>query len=106
MDKLGVSEDVLRSYVEHGVSVLPANLIHITRHLLCSLTEGTNRDLARESLSILPFISKFDVLNTLLALQHDFCTLWDSVIHQAWKGRAEDNSFFEIVLEIDDDILC
>jgi hypothetical protein len=55
------------------IQCLLANLIHITRHLLYSLTEGTNRDLAQESLSILPFISKFDVLNTLLVLQHNFC---------------------------------
>jgi hypothetical protein len=97
MDELGASKDVFRNYIEHGDSVLLANLIHITRHLLHSFTEG-NLDLSRESLGIPPFISKLDILNTLPAPQHDFCNLWDSVVQQERKARAENNPFIEVIL--------
>ena len=74
MDELAVSEDTLRNYLAHGDSVLLANLIHIIRHFFVSLREG-HRDLAQESLCILPSISKFDSLETLPELQREFCNL-------------------------------
>jgi Family of unknown function (DUF6535) len=99
MDELATSKRVLRTYLAHGDSVLLANLIHITRHFFHSLLEG-NRDLARESLFILPSISHFDILNTLPELQHDFCNLWNMIVQQAQNGRTENNPFIEILNKI------
>jgi hypothetical protein len=99
MDELGISEDVFQNYLAHGDSVLLANLIHITRHLFDSLREG-HQDLARESLCILPSISKFNILNTLPELQHEFCDLWNLIVQQAQNGRADDNPFIEILIQI------
>ncbi len=99
MDELGVSEDVFQNYLAHGDSVLLANLIHITRHLFDSLREG-HQDLARESLCILPPVSKFNILNTLPELQHEFCNLWNLIVQQAQNGGADDNPFIEILIQI------
>jgi len=99
MDELGVSEDVFQNYLAHGNSVLLANLIHITRHLFDSLREG-HQDLARESLCILRSVSKFNILNTLPELQHEFCNLWNLIVRQAQNGGADDNPFIETLIQI------
>ena len=99
MDELGVSEDVFQNHLAHGNSVLLANLIHITRHLFDSLREG-HQDLARESLCILHWVSKFNILNTLPELQHEFCNLWNLIVQQAQNGGADDIPFIEILIQI------
>ena len=99
MDELAVSEDALRNYLAHGDSVLLANLIHIVRHLFVSLREG-HRDLAHESLCILPTVSRFDIFDTLPELQREFCNLWNLIAHQARNSGVGDNPFIKIIVEI------
>jgi hypothetical protein len=99
MDELGISRDVLRGYLAHGNSVLLANLIHVTRHFFHRLLQP-HPDLTREALSILPSVSKFDILNTLPELQRDFCDLWNEVVQQARSSNADDNPFIDILIEI------
>ena len=96
MDELGISGD----YLAHGNSVLLANLIHIIRHFLDDLQP--HPDLTRGALSILPSVSKFDILNTLPELQRDFCDLWNEVVQQAQNSpsEADDNLFVDILVEI------
>jgi hypothetical protein len=96
--ELGKSEDDLQRYLttDHGDSVLLANLIHITRHFFDSL----HLDFTRSSLSILPSLSKFDILNTLPELQHEFCALWNEIVQQAWSSEGDDNPFIDILVEI------
>ncbi len=93
MDELGISRDVLRAYLARGDSLLLSNLIHITRHFFHS----PHPDITREALSILPSVSKFDILNTLPELQHDFCALWNDVVQ---SSGAEDHLFIDILLDI------
>ena len=64
IDELGIPEDVLRRYLDHGDSVPLANLIHITRQFFQNLLQRGS-DLTMEPLRILPLVSKFDILNTL-----------------------------------------
>jgi hypothetical protein len=81
-DQLDASEEVVRYYLAHGDSVLLANLIHITRLLLRSCLE----DIAwmiMDMGSILERLSKLDIRNTLPALQHDFCILWNEITREA-----------------------
>jgi hypothetical protein len=99
MDELGISEDVFQNYIAYGDSVLLANLIHITRHLFDSLREG-HQDLARESLCILPSVSKFNILDALPELKHEFCNLWNLIVGQTQNGGADDNPFIEILIQI------
>jgi hypothetical protein len=99
MDELGISWDDLRDYRAHGDSVLLANLIHITLHFFHGLLQP-HPDLTRETLSILPSISNFDILNTLPELQQDFCALWNDVVRQVQSSGAKNNPFIEILLDI------
>jgi hypothetical protein len=101
MDQLGISRDVLRGYLAHGDSVLLANLIHITRQFFHSLLQH-DLDLAvtRMALSLLPSVSKFDILNTLPELQHDFCALWNEIVQQVQSSGADINPFVDIFVEI------
>jgi Family of unknown function (DUF6535) len=101
MDELGISRDVLRDYLAHGDSVLLANLIHITLDFLHYLLQP-HSDLTREALKILPSLSKFDILDTLPELQHDFCALWNDVVRQVQSSGAKNNPFMEILLDIQD----
>ena len=99
MDELGISRNVLGDYLARGDSVLLANLIHITRHFFHGLLQP-HPYLTREALSILPSVSKFDILNTLPKLQHDFCDLWNEVVQKTRSSMADDNPFIDILVEI------
>jgi hypothetical protein len=99
MDELGIFKDVLRHYLAHGDSVLLANLIHITRHFVHNLLQ-LHPVLTREALTILPSVSKFDILDTLPELQHDFCALWDDIVRQVQNSTAEDDPFKKILQDI------
>ncbi|KAH9955110.1 hypothetical protein BGW80DRAFT_1396481 [Lactifluus volemus] len=77
-DQLDKSEDIIRSYLEHGKeNVLLANLTHITRQIFQSSQD--NLDLAASSSFILTSISNFDVRNTLPEVQGSFRALWNEI---------------------------
>jgi len=99
MDELCVSEDVLRSYLAHGDSVLLAVLIHFIRQVLHPLIRRDS-DLTEESLRILPSVSNLDILNTLPELQHEFCALWNESVRDAQKGGVHNNHFSQILVDI------
>ncbi len=80
--QLGVSEEVLRSYLKHGDSVLFANLIKTMR---LYFEDGLQFQ------GLLPSISKFNIEGTLPELQRDFCTLWNEVVE---KSEQCINCFF------------
>ena len=81
MHHLGISDDVLRSYLDHGNSVLLAILIHLIRHFVHNSSKNKWRMLL-ESHSGWPQLD-FDVQNTLPGLQHDFCELWNEIVLQS-----------------------
>jgi hypothetical protein len=102
VDELGISRGVLRGYLAHGDSVLLANLIYITRQFFHNLLQ---HDLdptvtTRIASSLLPSVSKFDILNTLPELQHDFCALWNEIVQQVQSSGADINPFIDILVEI------
>jgi len=100
MDELDISKDVFRRYLDHGDSVLLANLIHITRQFFDSLLQR-GLDLTRKSLSIiLPSLSKFDILNPLPELKRDFCALWNEIVQKARRRGTDNNPFIGILVEI------
>jgi hypothetical protein len=79
VDELGISRDVLWDYLAYGDSVLLANLIHITRQFFHSLLQhDLDLTVTRKAISLLPSVSKFDILNTLPELQHNFCSAFRS----------------------------
>jgi hypothetical protein len=81
MHHLGISDDVLRSYLDHGDSVLLAILIHLIRHFVHNSLEDRWYMLS-ESHNGRPQLD-FDVQNTLPGLQHEFCDLWNEIVLQS-----------------------
>jgi hypothetical protein len=80
-DRLGVSEAVFQNYLANGDSILLANFIHISRPLFRLCLEDEYKAYLQSA--ILSCISKFDIENTLLGLQHDFCALWNEITQEA-----------------------
>jgi len=76
---LGISEHVLRSYLDHGNSVLLANLIHFTRQFFHNFLMVN-----WEGFPLLDILrrlgSNYDVRDTLPRLRHDFCGLWNEIV--------------------------
>ena len=73
-EELGVPDDLVRDSAAHGDSALLFILIHVSRQAnrASSWTPG-----------VLSSLSKFDIRNTLPAVQHDFCTLWNEISREA-----------------------
>ena len=72
--QLGVTEEVFKVYLEHGDSVLLANLIETTRLFI---KQGLQFQ------GILHSIADFDVTGTLPELQHEFCALWNEMVEKS-----------------------
>ena len=81
MHHLGISEHVLRSYLDHENSVLLANLIHFVRQFICTFLRAK-----WEGFPLLYLLqhlgSNYNVRDTLPGLQHDFCGLWNEIFLQ------------------------
>ena len=81
MHHLGISEHVLRSYLDHGNSVLLANLIHFVRQFICTFLRATWEEFPL--LYILQHLGlNYNVQDTLPGLQTDFCGLWNEIFLQ------------------------
>ena len=91
---LGISEHVLRSYLDHGNSLSLAILIHSTRHFVHIISWKTRYLLAQFECGRVPL--DFDVQNTLPGLQHDFCDLWNEIVLQR---RSRGDYILSIILE-------
>ena len=86
MHHLGISEHVLRGYLDHGDSVLLANLIHFTRHFVRNIPKANWGRLPLSDILSLPG-SGLNIQDTLPSLQHDFCRLWNEVVLQRRHDR-------------------
>jgi hypothetical protein len=72
--QLGITEEVLKGYLEHGDSLLLDNLIKTSRLFF---------EKGLQFQGVLKSISGFNVKETLPELQHDFCTLWDEIVEKS-----------------------
>ena len=79
-DEMAIPEAVLRSHAAYGDSLSLVILIHIIRQQLTYLQ--TPPWPYREISSALISASKFDVRDTSLELQHEFCALWNQIVRK------------------------
>ena len=90
MHHLGISEHVLRDYLDHGDSVLLANLIHFTRLFVHNFLNAN-----WETFPVYRIIwllrYKCNLQNTLPELQYQFCYLWYKIVRQ---GRVTYHPLF------------
>ena len=77
---LSISEHVLRSYLDHGNSLLLAILIHFTRYWVHVVPQDKQYLLYLFEYEWVQL--DFDVQNILPGLQHDFCDLWNEIVLQ------------------------
>jgi hypothetical protein len=89
-DEFGVPDRVFEDYLAHGDTIPLAILIHSTRQAL--QTRRAKRDVLRS-------LSQINIHDTLPALQHEFCALWNEIVLEAKNERA-DQSLVYILLEI------
>jgi hypothetical protein len=83
----GVQDGAFRDYLEHGDSVLLAILITIAR-------EGLRT--GRSERGVLESLSQFDICNTVVELQRNFCTLWNEIVQEA-RSEGASNTPTEIL---------
>jgi len=88
MAEFNVPDHVLA--VGHGDSALFSLFIYITRQ---AFRTGSWTPF------ILSSLTTFDIRNTLPELQHDFCALWNEIVHEAWTGGT-DSTAINILREI------
>jgi Family of unknown function (DUF6535) len=89
----------LLEYLEHGDSLLLANLIDFMRWVDCRHFSTVREKAVYDTLNSL---SKFDAKNTLPSLQGDFCNLWNTTVETAqrrWtlRGAAAHETLLRIV---------
>ena len=81
MHHLGIPEHVPRGLLNHGSSVLLANLIHFTSQFVRTFRKAGWGE--SHLTYILPRLgSNYNVQNTLPGVQHDFCRLWNEIVQQ------------------------
>jgi hypothetical protein len=81
MGQLGISAHALQNYLAHGDSALLANYIHILRDIIHVHFDQFQSGDAASRWKVLELVSQFDVQDTLPTLQHDFCGLWNEIVH-------------------------
>ena len=79
--QLGIPGSALQNYLVHGDSALLANCIHICRHTIRAYSE--HDWYAASQWKTLETVSELDVRHTLSELRHEFCDLWNVVVHLA-----------------------
>jgi hypothetical protein len=77
--QLDISEPVLRGFAVSDNSVSLANLVYMTRGLFSLLCEGKTLDLGSIALEA---VSGFNIRETSLELQQDFCALWNEIVNR------------------------
>jgi len=86
-DELGVQGSVLRDYAAHGDSLSLAILIHVTRQQFSHMWKPFWPSIA--FLKVLEAASEFNVQDTSLELQHEFCALWNQIVLKAQNDNDQ-----------------
>jgi Family of unknown function (DUF6535) len=83
---LDATEPVLNEYVAHGDSILLAIAIFIARRTVQTYSGSAKRhreDILGSSSRTLEMVCELDIGCTLPELQHQFCGLWNQLVHTA-----------------------
>ena len=98
MHQLGISEPVLRGYLNHGDSLRLATLIHFTRQFARNVIQANWQEFPLSPILrlLIQRIHIHDIQDTLPELQHDFCSLWNEAVLQR---RDTDHPLFSKILK-------
>ena len=92
-DELGFSEISLREYATQGDNLSLVILIHIIRQQFSHFDKRSPPQ-KLNSLFVLSKASKFNVKDTSLKLQHEFCALWNRIVCEAQSRDDWDMAFY------------
>jgi hypothetical protein len=88
--EFGIQDHVLPDIIEYGDSALFSLFIHITRQ---AFHYGSSTPF------ILASFSRLEIRNTRPELQHEFCSLWNEIVREAWRVGT-DSAALSILREI------
>jgi hypothetical protein len=83
-NELGFPEASLRDYAIHGDNLSLVIFIHLVRQQFIHFRKPSWR--CDDFSSILDEASKFNAQDTSPELQHDFCELWNQIVHKVQDG--------------------
>ena len=86
-DQFGLPDRILRDNIRYGDSVLLVILLHVINNLFHAVLPPWDSNILR-------VLSRFDILNTLPHLQHEFCTLWNEIVQDAQNRRPYSTPLF------------
>lgn len=84
--QLSLSKNLLRNTFAQGDTILLASAILIIRRTILVFSKSDERhqtDTIHASSKVLEILCRFDIQNTLLEHQHQFCGLWDKLVDAA-----------------------
>ena len=81
-NEMTVSESVLRNYATQGNNLSLAIFYYIIRQQFILFKQTRLRTYGYDFSQVLKAASKFDVLDTSPELQHEFCELWNQIVHE------------------------
>jgi hypothetical protein len=89
---------VLAHYLDQGDSMSFATSIRILRNIIHTHFDPFWLGEAATRWKVLELVTKFDVQGTLPTLQHDFCDLWNELVHMAKSGDPRRRSISIAIL--------
>jgi hypothetical protein len=95
---LGFPRPVLAHYLGQGDSMSFATSIRILRNIIHTHFDPFWLGEAATRWKVLELVTKFDVQGTLPTLQHDFCDLWNELVHMAKSGDPRRRSISIAIL--------
>jgi hypothetical protein len=82
-DHLGIEDDVFQEYLQHGDSVLLANLIHFSR-------DADRTDYF--AVEVVRSLSRFETHNTHPDLKRHLCAVWNDLVRESQNGEPYSHS--------------
>jgi hypothetical protein len=100
IDHLGFTRSELGNYLAHGDSMALATSTRLLRNIIHTHFDPfwLGDAVTRTRWKVLELVSKFDIQGTLPALQHDFCDLWNEIVHLA--RNSPDSRFRAVSIAI------
>jgi hypothetical protein len=96
IDHLGFTRSDLGNYLAHGDSMALATSIRLLRNIIHTHFDPFWLGDAANRWKVLELASRFEIQGTLPALQHDFCDLWNEIVHLV-RNSTDSSSRFRAV---------
>jgi hypothetical protein len=101
--QLNESKSLLWTHYAYGDSILLANAIFVIRRTLQTFSgseDDHRKDILEASSKTMELVCRFDIKNTLVEHQHQFCSLWNQLVDAAQNNTEPDvTSLYKTMLK-------